>query len=146
MTLSIRPLAAADFDAWCRLWRAYLAFYQTTLADDIYDVTFSRLVAPDHPALNAFVAVSDGSIAGLVHYIYHPHNWRQEDVCYLQDLFVDPAYRGAGVGRALIKAVYHAADANDAPSVYWLTQDFNHTARQLYDRVATVTPFIKYTR
>ena len=65
---------------------------------------------------------------------------------YLQDLFVDPAYRGAGVGRALIKAVYHAADANHTPSVYWLTQDINHTARQLYDRVATVTLFLKYTR
>ena len=91
MTWSIRPLAAADFDTWCHLWRAYLAFYQTNLADDIYDVTFSRLITPDHPAQNAFVAVSDGNIAGLAHFIYHPHNWRHEDVCYLQDLFVDPA-------------------------------------------------------
>ncbi len=146
MTLSIRPLAAADFDAWCGLWRAYLGFYETSIADEIYDVTFARLIAPDHPAQNAFVAVIDGTVAGLVHYIYHPHNWRREDVCYLQDLFVDPACRGTGVGRALIEAVYRAADANDTPSVYWLTQDLNHTARQLYDRVATVTPFIKYTR
>jgi GNAT superfamily N-acetyltransferase len=146
MTLSIRPLAAADFETWCGLWRAYLAFYETTVADEIYDVTFARLIAPDHPAQNAFVAVIDGTVAGFVHYVYHPHNWRREDVCYLQDLFVDPAYRGNGVGRALIEAVYRAADANDTPSVYWLTQDFNHTARQLYDRVATVTPFIKYTR
>ena len=69
MALSIRPLAAADFDKWCYLWRAYLAFYQTTLADDIYDITFSRLIVPDHPAHNAFVTVSDGNIAGLVHYI-----------------------------------------------------------------------------
>jgi len=30
--------------------------------------------------------------------------------------------------------------------VYWLTQDFNHTARNLYDRVAQLTPFIKYQR
>jgi GNAT superfamily N-acetyltransferase len=146
MTLSIRPLAAADFETWCGLWRAYLAFYETTVAEEIYDVTFARLIAPDHPAQNAFVAVIDGTVAGLVHYIYHPHNWRREDVCYLQDLFIDPAYRGTGVGRALIEAVYRAADANDTPSVYWLTQDFNHTARQLYDRVATVTPFIEYTR
>ncbi|MEK9760431.1 MAG: GNAT family N-acetyltransferase, partial [Candidatus Puniceispirillum sp.] len=123
MTLSIRPLAAADFDTWCGLWRAYLAFYETTVADEIYDVTFARLIAPDHPAQNAFVAVIDGTVAGLVHYIYHPHNWRREDVCYLQDLFIDPAYRGTGVGRALIEAVYRAADANDTPSVYWLTQD-----------------------
>ena len=125
MTLSIRPLDAADFEAWCGLWRAYIGFYETSIADEIYEVTFARLIAPDHPTQNAFVAVIDGTVAGLVHYIYHPHNWRQEDVCYLQDLFVDPAYRGTGVGRALIEAVYRAADANYTPSVYWLTQDFN---------------------
>jgi len=81
-----------------------------------------------------------------VHTIYHPHNWRREKVCYLQDLYVAPEMRGTGTGRALIEAVYAAADADGCPSVYWLTQDFNTTARQLYDRVAVLTPFIKYVR
>ena len=54
--------------------------------------------------------------------------------------------RGQGVGRALIQAVYDAADAAGAPSVYWLTQDFNAEARRLYDRIGVVTPFIKYAR
>ena len=90
--------------------------------------------------------MKNGQAAGLVHYIFHPHNWRLEDVCYLQDLYADPAFRGGGVGRALIEAVYEAADERGAPSVYWLTQDFNETARTLYDRVANLTPFIKYQR
>jgi len=46
----------------------------------------------------------------------------------------------------LIEAVYQAADSNGTPTVYWLTQDFNTAARTLYDRIATVTPFIKYNR
>ena len=83
---------------------------------------------------------------GLVHYIYHAHNWRVEDVCYLQDLYADPEVRGQGIGRALIEAVYRAADDNGTPAVYWLTQEFNHTARRLYDRIGTLTPFIKYQR
>jgi GNAT superfamily N-acetyltransferase len=83
---------------------------------------------------------------GLVHYIYHAHNWKVDEVCYLQDLYADPAARGAGVGRKLIEAVYAAADADGRPSVYWMTQDFNDTARKLYDRIATLTPFIKYAR
>ena len=57
-----------------------------------------------------------------------------------------PEVRGTGVGRALIEAVYTAADEAGAPSVYWLTQDFNHTARQLYDRIGVKTPFIRYNR
>ena len=37
-------------------------------------------------------------------------------------------------------------DAAGTPAVYWLTQDFNTQARQLYDRIAAVTPFIRYNR
>ena len=83
---------------------------------------------------------------GLVHFIYHPHNWRLEKVCYLQDLYTDPSVRGQGVGRKLIEAVYASADTAGHPSVYWLTQEFNTTARRLYDRIGHVTPFIKYQR
>jgi GNAT superfamily N-acetyltransferase len=54
--------------------------------------------------------------------------------------------RGTGAGRALIQAVYDAADQAGSPTVYWLTQDFNHTARKLYDRIGTLSPFIKYGR
>ena len=50
------------------------------------------------------------------------------------------------MGRALIEAVYQAADAAGAPGVYWLTQDFNTDARRLYDRIGVLTPFIKYSR
>lgn len=146
MTLTIRPLTAADHADWHRLWTAYLAFYETTLPDQVFATTFSRLIDPAHPRQNALVAEHGGALIGLVHYIFHPHNWRVEDVCYLQDLYVDPATRGTGAGRALIAAVYAAADANGTPSVYWLTQDHNTTARQLYDRVANLTPFIKYQR
>jgi GNAT superfamily N-acetyltransferase len=67
-------------------------------------------------------------------------------VCYLQDLYAKEAVRGQGIGRALIEAVYGAADANGTPSVYWMTQDFNENARLLYDRIGTLTPFIKYSR
>ena len=45
-----------------------------------------------------------------------------------------------------IEAVYAEADRRGTPAVYWLTQDFNEPARRLYDRVANLTPFVKYTR
>ena len=142
----IRPLQNQDKVAWQKLWRAYLAFYETTLDQSIYDTTFARLTSPDHPHQNAFIALQNDHAVGLVHYIYHAHNWRSENVTYLQDLFADPTARGQGIGRALIQAVYDAADANGTPTVYWLTQDFNAPARQLYDRIATLTPFVKYSR
>ncbi|MEQ9258453.1 MAG: GNAT family N-acetyltransferase [Roseovarius sp.] len=144
--LEIRPIAEGDKPAWAPLWQAYLAFYETALPQEIYDTTFARLTSPDHPDQSGFLALHEGRAVGLVHYIYHPHNWRLEPVCYLQDLYADPSVRGTGVGRALIEAVYAQADADGRPSVYWLTQDFNTEARKLYDRIGTLTPFIKYNR
>lgn len=143
--MTIRPLTAEDQPQWRKLWTGYLAFYDTSVSEDVMATAFARFLDPARPQW-ALVAEQDGRLIGLVHYIFHPHNWRIEDVCYLQDLYVDPAVRGGGTGRALIEAVYAAADANGTPSVYWLTQDFNTGARQLYDRIGRVTPFIRYQR
>ncbi len=146
MTISIRPLARSDKDAWRGLWTAYLDFYESSVSEAVYEATFERLCDPECEQQQALVATQEGRLVGLVHFIYHPHNWRLEDVCYLQDLYAAPDMRGKGVGRKLIEAVYAAADTRGCPSVYWLTQDFNTTARNLYDRVGKLTPFIKYQR
>ena len=146
MPLKIRPLVAEDRADWGQMWRDYLSFYDTDVAPEIYETTFARLINPANQVQNALVAERDGTAVGIVHYIYHAHNWRAEDVCYLQDLYAKEAVRGQGIGRALIEAVYAAADANGTPSVYWMTQDFNENARLLYDRIGTLTPFIKYSR
>ena len=146
MTLTIRPLHAKDRDTWGRMWTDYLVFYNTNISPQIQDITFSRLIDPNYLLQNCLMAELDGTAVGIVHYIYHAHNWHAEDVCYLQDLFADQHVRGQGIGRALIEAVYSAADANGTPLVYWMTQDFNANARLLYDRIGSLTPFIKYLR
>ena len=146
MEITTRPIGPTDKPAWRALWTAYLEFYNSSVSDAIHDTTFDRLCSNAHPDQNGLLALRGDMPVGLVHYIHHPHNWRLEKVCYLQDLYVDPAARGSGAGRKLIEAVYRAADRDGYPSVYWLTQDFNDNARKLYDRVGVVTPFIKYVR
>ena len=143
---AIRPLRPEDKADWRRLWTGYLQFYQTSVPDAVYDSTFARLLGDDAQDFSALVAEVDGRLMGLTHYLFHRHAWKIENVCYLQDLYVDPQARGTGLGRKLIEAVYACADAAGSPAVYWLTQDFNHEARQLYDRIARVTPFIRYVR
>ena len=144
--MKIRRLTSADEAQWRALWTGYLEFYDSTVPEEVYQTTFARLLSGEPSQVQGFVAESEGKLIGLVHYFYHAHGWKVEQVCYLQDLYADPAARGQGVGAALIEAVYAQADADDAPSVYWMTQEFNHTARKLYDRIGTLTPFIKYQR
>lgn len=142
----IRPLRPEDAAEWRRLWTGYLEFYQTAVPEEVYATTFSRLLGDDPQDFNGLLALVGGRPMGLVHFLFHRHCWKIENVCYLQDLYVDPQARGTGLGRKLIEAVYAAADANGTPAVYWLTQDFNTTGRRLYDRIAQVTPFIRYVR
>lgn len=143
---TVRALRAEDHAQWAEMWTDYLAFYKTSVPQEVYETTFARLLGNDPRDFSALVAEQDGRLVGLTHYLFHRHAWKIEDVCYLQDLYARPETRGTGVGRALIEGVYDAADRNGTPSVYWMTQDFNETARKLYDRIANLTPFIRYQR
>ncbi|NRB16783.1 MAG: GNAT family N-acetyltransferase [Rhodobacteraceae bacterium] len=142
----IRALRADDHPDWAAMWCDYLAFYETEVSQAIYDSTFGRLIGEDPQDFSCLLAEQDGKIVGLTHYLFHRHSWTLDNTCYLQDLYARPECRGTGVGRALIEAVYGAADVKGNGSVYWLTQDFNQTARRLYDRVGKQTPFIRYQR
>lgn len=144
--LRVRPLVTSDRPQWGDLWRAYLEFYETSRPEEVYDIYFARLTGTDPQDFNGLVAEQNGQLVGLTHYLFHRHGWKIENVCYLQDLYADPSVRGQGVGRKLIEGVYAAADAAGAPSVYWLTQEFNEEARRLYDRIGKLSPFIKYDR
>lgn len=144
--ITIRPLQPADQPEWRRMWTAYLEFYKTRVPEDVYGTTWARLFDDGEYEPNGLIALIDGRPVGLVHYMFHRTCWATSNNCYLQDLYADPEVRGKGVGRALIEAVYAEADAADAANVYWMTQDFNETARKLYDRIAKLTPFIKYQR
>jgi GNAT superfamily N-acetyltransferase len=147
MTVRVRRLEAKDGPAWLRLFKGYIAFYKATVADEVIEATWQRLLegAPDfHVALVA-VDAADTPI-GLAHVLFHRSTWSPSHYCYLEDLFVDPAQRLKGIGRALIEATYREADARQCTRTYWATQEFNYRARALYDQVATKSPFVQYRR
>jgi GNAT superfamily N-acetyltransferase len=69
-----------------------------------------------------------------------------EPNCYLQDLFTSAPARVKGVGRALINGVYEQAMLAGCSRVYWQTHETNHTAMQLYDKVAERSGFVVYRK
>lgn len=141
----IRPLARSDETGWRSLWQGYLDFYKTRLDEATTAATFQRLIEDDQ--FFCFVAEEEGGgLEGFVHCIVHPATWSTRDYCYLEDLFVDQAQRGAGVGRALIEAVYSKARERGLDRVYWLTHETNAAARALYDKLASFDGFVQYRR
>lgn len=140
--IEITGLTPQDRPRWTELWTVYLAFYKLSLPDEIFEHTWSRLL--NDTAIHGLAARIDGEIVGLTHFLFHESAWTMVPVCYLQDLFVDDAVRGRGVGRALIEAVAARARMRDSVRLYWMTQDDNATARLLYDRLAKHSGFIRY--
>jgi GNAT superfamily N-acetyltransferase len=143
MRILTRPVTAEDRPVWSGLWRKYLEFYETEVSRDVYDESWRRILDSEIP-MHSALAVLDGAPVGLVNFLYHKTFWDIRDKCYLNDLYVTEAARGAGAGAALIAYVNDHAAAQGAGEVYWMTARDNATARRLYDRVAVLTPFIKY--
>ena len=143
----VRPVEQDDFSAWQPLWNGYNAFYgregETALPVEITRATWQRFFDPAEPVF-ALVAVSEGKLVGLTHYLYHRSTTRLELTCYLQDLFTQESERGRGVGRLLIEGVYREAKAVGIKRVYWQTHETNAAGRLLYDKVAKHAGFIVY--
>lgn len=140
----IRPVAATDRAAWEPLWLGYLAFYEKRVPQAVTDSTWDRLLDPAN-AIEGLLAVDGkGAALGLVQYLLHPSTWNIGGNVYLQDLFVVPEARGQRIGRRLIAAVAEISKAKGAGVLYWQTEEFNGTARRLYERVAKRAPFVRY--
>lgn len=140
--VEVTKFDAEDQPRWAELWSAYLAFYETSLPDAVFERTWACLLQDDE--LHGLAARVNGRIIGLTHYLFHGSAWTVMPVCYLQDLFVEQAARGHGTARALIEAVAAHARGRASTRMYWLTQDHNATARLLYDRLAKNSGFIRY--
>jgi GNAT superfamily N-acetyltransferase len=145
--LLIRPIRQSDYAQWVPLWDGYNAFYgragATALDPAITATTWTRFFDAYEP-VHALVAERDGVLIGLVHYLFHRSTTAIAPSIYLQDLFTGHAARGGGVGRALIEAVYAAAEESGAGRVYWMTHESNGAAMLLYDRIAEKSGFIVY--
>jgi GNAT superfamily N-acetyltransferase len=139
----VRPVERGDHEQWAPLWRAYLDFYRTEESAEVTAATWARIFDPLEP-VHALVAARSNGLIGFSHYLFQRSTWLVAPRCYLQDLYVIPADRGGGVGRALIGAVALAAKEAGAANVYWNTHETNATARRLYDAVAERTGFIQY--
>jgi GNAT superfamily N-acetyltransferase len=149
MPLQIRRIASPDYESWLELWTGYNAFYgregPTALDPVITSQTWEHL-QEDESSLIGLVVESEGRAIAFAHCVIHPSTSRLQNVCYLQDLFVEPKFRGNRIGRSLIEHAAQVAREKGCCRLYWQTQASNTPARALYDQVAEHRGFIVYTR
>jgi GNAT superfamily N-acetyltransferase len=140
----IRDLVADDYDAWRPLWDGYCDFYETAVPEDVTSATWAAVLDQARPVLGRGACRADGRLIGFSHSVIHPSTWRIGPSCYLEDLFVDPARRGGGVGRALIDDLIGLVKERGWTRLYWHTRRDNAVARRLYDRYVQADEFVRY--
>ncbi len=148
-TTTIRFATPDDYDQWRPLWDGYNRFYgrfdAAALPEALTQETWRRFFDVAEP-MHALVAEREGKLIGLVHYLFHRSTTLMTPICYLQDLFSDPDCRGAGIGRALIEAVYDEARRAGSERVYWQTHETNAVGMVLYNKVAERSGFLVYRK
>ena len=144
VVVRIRRIEACDRARWGRLWDGYCRFYERRMSRAITRHTWERIMDSASP-VHAIVAEQprDGVI-GMANYIIHENTWTLTPVCYLEDLFVDPKKRAAGVGEALIDWLLRETKRRKWSRLYWNTKENNYRARGLYDKYAPHSGFIRY--
>ncbi len=133
----IRALQNKDFSAWLPLWDANCLHM---IGADVTDETWKRLCDPRSP-VNGFGAFVNGDLAGILHYILHPTTGHIEPVCYMQDLYIGPAYRRQGIARGLVETLAETGKKQGWTRVYWLAEANNPAAQNLYKTLGVKVDF-----
>jgi len=144
--VSIRPVAGSDRVAWERLFVDYGVFYETSIGASVVSGVWRWLMDETHE-VSALVAVADdGTLVGFAHYRRYARTFTAAHGWNLDDLYVSPAARAAGVATALIEAVADACGSAGGGTLRWVTAASNETAQRVYDRVAERTAWVTYER
>jgi GNAT superfamily N-acetyltransferase len=140
----IRKIEPSDELRWRELWDAYTRFYEREPDEAVTRHTWARIMDAACPVHAIVAAREDGRVIGIANYLVHENTSTLTPVCYLEDLFVDPAERAAGVGGMLIDWLVAEMKAQGWSRLYWHTKENNYRARGLYDKYTPHSGFVRY--
>ena len=139
----IREIQLKDKDQWKKLYRGYADFYKAEINDKILQTVWGWLNDNKHE-LQGIVYEVDNKIVALAHYRRMPRPLKGQDICFLDDLFVDPQHRGQKIGEKLINRIREISKSRGWSLVRWITRDDNLRAKSLYDRISEKTNWDVY--
>ena len=132
MATTIRTATEADVPQILAFIRA-LASYER--APDAVTATEQGLLRDGfgpNPIYFCLIAEHDSRPAGFALYFFNYSTWLGRPGIYLEDLFVEPEFRGLGIGKALLKQVAAIAMEKNCPRLQWEVLDWNTPAIEFY--------------
>lgn len=89
----------------------------------------------DHPKSFCMIAEDGGKPVGFAVYFYNYSTFLGRHGLYVEDVFVDPAIRGKGIGQKLFSALAQRAVERDCGRMEWWVLDWNEPAIEFYRRM-----------
>ena len=130
----VRPAEREDRPQLVELIKGYFAFYQTPFPAGAKVEVLLDLLQRD-PGLGVqLVAEASGRLQGFASLYACLDTLVADRILVMNDLFVDPSFRNAGVGAALFEASLAYATAHGYARLDWVTASDNHDAQRFYDR------------
>ena len=130
--LNIRPAAPADAPVIASLVRE-LADYEKLLGEAKATAQdFLRELESPHPVIHVLIAEWNGEPVGFALYFFNFSTFVGRPGLYLEDLFVRPAQRKHGIGRALLSALARIAEQRGCGRMEWAVLDWNEPALRFY--------------
>ena len=83
-------------------------------------------------------------IVGIAHYRTMPRPIKGQYIGFLDDLFVEPKFRGQKIAQKLISHLKSLSKGNNWNGIRWITHSSNENAKKLYDKIANNTGFELY--
>lgn len=132
---TLRPATEADLPAVVGLIRE-LAVYEKLehLVVVTPDSLHPHLFGPK-PAAECVVAEAGGAVVAFALFFTNFSTFLGRPGLYLEDLYVQPAHRGRGLGRALLQHLGALAVARDCGRFEWSVLDWNEPAIRFYERM-----------
>lgn len=88
----------------------------------------------ENPLFYCILAEVQGNVVGFALYFRTFSTWQGKPGIYLEDLFVIPAFRGLGIGKALMKAVANHGVEMNSTRMTWQVLDWNTPSIDFYER------------
>ncbi|HEV2558918.1 MAG TPA: GNAT family N-acetyltransferase [Microvirga sp.] len=136
--LSIRPAAPADAALVLAFIRELAAYERLAHEVDATEDAIAAALFGDDPRVVADIAEWQGEPAGFALWFYNFSTFRGRHGIYLEDLFVRPAFRGHGIGRALLRHLARRCVAEGLPRLEWWVLDWNEPAIRFYRSLGAV--------
>lgn len=138
---TLRPAVAADAPALVGLIRELAEFERLTDLVRVTPQDLAEHLFGARPVAEAVVAEADGRLVGFALFFTNFSTFLGRPGLYLEDLYVQPAQRGRGLGRALLSHLGALAVRRGCGRFEWSVLDWNAGAIRFYEAMgATVLP------